>query len=36
LEDATGIDVLAPGFPSEITDYEPEEQGYEVIVGNDH
>ena len=32
LEEATGIEVLAPGFPAEITDDEPEEQGYEVIV----
>jgi len=31
LEDATGLDVTAPGFPSELTDDEPEEQGYEVI-----
>ncbi|MEZ5825345.1 MAG: NAD(P)-dependent oxidoreductase [Geminicoccaceae bacterium] len=30
LEDATGIKVLAPGFPAEITDDEPEEPGYEV------
>ncbi len=31
LEESTGIDVLAPGFPEEITDDEPEEPGYEVI-----
>ncbi|MBT0958233.1 NAD(P)-dependent oxidoreductase [Alphaproteobacteria bacterium KMM 3653] len=31
LEDATGLDVTASGFPSELTDDEPEEQGYEVI-----
>lgn len=31
LEDATGVSVLAPGFPSEMTDDEPEEPGYEVI-----
>ncbi len=31
LEDAVGADVLAPGFPPEILDDEPEEQGYEVI-----
>ncbi|MDO6591622.1 NAD(P)-dependent oxidoreductase [Loktanella sp. D2R18] len=31
LEDATGLDVTAPGFPLELTDDEPEEQGYEVI-----
>lgn len=31
LEDATGLSVLAPGFPAELTDDEPEEQGYEVV-----
>ena len=31
LEDATGLDISAPGFPSEILDDEPEEPGYEVI-----
>lgn len=31
LEEATGIDVLASGFPAEIIDDEPEEKGYEVI-----
>ena len=31
LEEATGVDVLAPGFPPEMTDDEPEESGYEVI-----
>jgi len=31
LEDATGLDVTAPGFPTELTDDEPEEQGYEVV-----
>ena len=30
LEEATGLDVLAPGFPAEMTDDEPEEPGYEV------
>jgi len=30
LEDATGLEVLAPGFPPEMTDDEPEEAGYEV------
>jgi 3-hydroxyisobutyrate dehydrogenase len=30
LEDPTGLDVRAPGFPAEITDDEPEEPGYEV------
>ncbi|MGB7263476.1 MAG: NAD(P)-dependent oxidoreductase [Albidovulum sp.] len=31
LEDATGVSILAPGFPSEMLDDEPEEPGYEVI-----
>jgi 3-hydroxyisobutyrate dehydrogenase len=31
LEDATGLDIRAPGFPAEIVDDEPEEPGYEVI-----
>lgn len=31
LEDATGLDICAPGFPPEMTDDEPEESGYEVI-----
>lgn len=31
LEEATGLDILAPGFPPEMTDTEPEEEGYEVI-----
>lgn len=31
LEDATGLSVLAPGFPAEILDDEPEEPGYEVV-----
>ena len=31
LEDATGLSVLADGFPSQMTDDEPEEIGYEVI-----
>ncbi len=32
LEEATGLDILAPGFPPEMTDDEPEEAGYEVTV----
>ena len=32
LEDATGLDIRAPGFPPEMTDDEPEERGYEVQV----
>ncbi|SPJ30140.1 NAD(P)-dependent oxidoreductase [Falsiruegeria mediterranea] len=31
LEEATGLDILAPGFPPEMLDDEPEEPGYEVI-----
>ena len=31
LEDATGLSILADGFPSEMRDDEPEETGYEVI-----
>jgi 3-hydroxyisobutyrate dehydrogenase len=31
LEEATGLDILAPGFPAEMLDDEPEESGYEVI-----
>ena len=31
LEDATGISVLAPGFPDEIVDDEEPKKGYEVI-----
>jgi len=30
LEEATGADVRAPGFPAEMVDDEPEEPGYEV------
>ncbi len=32
LEEAAGIDILAPGFPAEMHDDEPEEPGYEVKV----
>jgi len=31
LEEATGLSILAPGFPPEMTDDEPEERGYEVV-----
>ena len=31
LEEATGVDILASGFPPEIADDEPEEPGYEVV-----
>ena len=30
LEEATGLDIRAPGFPAEMIDDEPEEAGYEV------
>lgn len=32
LEEATGLDITAPGFPAQMTDDEPEEAGYEVVV----
>ncbi len=32
LEDACGVQLLAPGFPEELVDDEPEEPGYEVTV----
>jgi len=32
LEEATGLDITAPGFPAELFDDEPEEPGYEVVV----
>lgn len=31
LEEATGLSITAPGFPTEMIDDEPEEPGYEVI-----
>ena len=31
LEEACGVDILAPGFPPEMIDIEPEEPGHEVI-----
>lgn len=31
LEDATGLSIIADGFPAELFDDEPEEPGYEVI-----
>jgi len=30
LEEATGLSIVAPGFPAEMVDDEPEEKGYEV------
>lgn len=32
LEDACDVKVLGKGFPAEMTDDEPEEKGYEVVV----
>jgi 3-hydroxyisobutyrate dehydrogenase len=32
LEETAGVEILAPGFPPEMTDDEPEEPGYEVQV----
>jgi len=34
LEEAVGVEILAPGFPAEMTDDEPEEPGYEVVPKN--
>ena len=31
LEEATGLSIIAAGFPSEMVDDEPEQQGYEVV-----
>ncbi len=31
LEETTGLDIRAPGFPADMVDDEPEEPGYEVI-----
>ena len=31
LEEATGLSILADGFPQELVDDEPEERGYEVV-----
>lgn len=31
LEEATGLSILAPGFPDEMVDDEPEAAGYEVV-----
>jgi len=35
LEEETGLDILAPGFPAEMVDEEPESAGHEVIVARD-
>jgi len=31
LEETTGLDIRAPGFPNEMCDDEPEAPGYEVV-----
>lgn len=31
LEEPTGLDIRAPGFPDDLVDDEPEEPGYEVV-----
>lgn len=31
LEEPTGLDIRAPGFPADLIDDEPEEPGYEVV-----
>jgi len=36
LEEPCGTRILAPGFPAEMIDDEPEEPGYEVQVRGDH
>ncbi|UYV38635.1 NAD(P)-dependent oxidoreductase [Rhodobacteraceae bacterium D3-12] len=32
LEEATGLSITAPGFPTELIDDEPEERGYEMVI----
>lgn len=34
LEQATGLDITAPGFPAEMSDDEPEEPGYEIVAAS--
>ena len=34
LEDATGLNILADGFPAELVDDEPEAPGYEIVPRN--
>ena len=36
LEEATGLDIRAPGFPAKMVDDEPEEPGYEVNPTGKH
>ena len=35
LEEATGVSVMAPGFPAQMIDDEPEAPGREVVVARD-
>lgn len=32
LEEATGLAILVPGYPPELTDCGPQEPGYEVVA----
>ena len=34
LEEACDVQVLGSGFPAEMTDDQPEAEGYEVVPGN--
>ena len=34
IEERAGVNVLGVGFPAEMVDDEPEEQGYEVVIRN--
>ena len=34
LEERADVNVLGVGFPAEMVDDEPEEQGYEVVIHN--
>lgn len=33
LEEACGLEILAPGFPAQMVDDEPEEAGHEIVPG---
>ena len=35
LEEATGLDIRAPGFPADILDDEAEEPGHEIVPNRD-
>lgn len=34
LEEECDVEIVAPGFPAEIEDHEPEEPGYEIVPGD--